>query len=123
MAGKLRRRAVVAAMEAAEAARRVASDCALCGRPLGSRTEWHHVLPKSEGGKETVPLHPICHRAIHASVTNAEIARRYPDLPALRAQPEIARFLNWIANKAPDFSAPTRSTRRDDDRRGRRGSR
>jgi len=25
--------------------------------------------------------------------------------------PEIARFLRWIANKAPDFYAPTRKSR------------
>lgn len=113
MAGKLRRRAVVAAMEAAEAARVVVRDCALCGRPLGRRIEWHHVLPRSEGGKQTVPLHPICHRTIHACLSNAEIARSYPDMAALRAQPEIARFVAWVARKDPDFNAPTRAVRRD----------
>ncbi|OQW41592.1 MAG: HNH endonuclease [Proteobacteria bacterium SG_bin5] len=101
-------------MEAAEAARVVVRDCALCERPLGKHAEWHHVRPKSEGGKETVPLHPICHRAIHASLSNAEIARRYPDMAALRAQPEIARFLAWVTGKHPDFHAPTRAAKRDE---------
>ena len=113
MAGKLRRRAVVAAMEAAEAARAVVRDCALCERPLGKRIEWHHVLPRSEGGKDTVPIHPICHRTIHACLTNAEIARAYHDMVALRAQPEIARFVQWIAKKEADFHAPTRRAKRE----------
>jgi hypothetical protein len=92
-------------------ARPSAEVCALCDRPLGKRIEWHHVVPKSQGGRDTVPLHPICHRAIHAAVSNKELARRYPDVAMLRAQPEIARFLGWIANKPPDFHAPTRRKR------------
>lgn len=110
MRGRVRRKQTLAAL-AALGEKQVPSACALCGRPLGSRTEWHHVVPKSEGGRETVPLHPICHRAIHAHVANAELARRYPTLAALRARPDIARFLAWIADKPPDFHAPTRTRR------------
>lgn len=82
--------------------------CALCGRPLGEKVEWHHVVPKSEGGRETAPVHPICHRAIHAAVPNKDLARLYPTLEQLRGQDDIARFLRWVANKPPDFHAPTR---------------
>jgi len=81
--------------------------CALCARPLGRRIEWHHVVPKSQGGRDTVPLHPICHRAIHANVSNKELARLYPTLEAVKAREDIAAFLTWIANKDPDFHAPT----------------
>jgi len=82
--------------------------CALCGRPLGARTEWHHVVPRSRGGRETVPLHPICHRTIHASASNAELARLGPSLDALREREDIRRFVAWIGDKPPDFHAPTR---------------
>jgi hypothetical protein len=85
--------------------------CALCDRPLGRRTEWHHVVPKSQGGRETVPLHPICHRAIHANFTNKELARLYPSLEAVKTREDIAAFLKWVANKDPDFHAPTRKRR------------
>ena len=85
--------------------------CALCGRPLGQRIEWHHVVPKSEGGRETLPVHPICHRAIHAHASNAELARLYPTLELLRAREDIARFVAWVADKPPDFTAPTRRKR------------
>lgn len=110
--GRVARRLALAALEAAPRAAPPAA-CALCGRPLGTRTEWHHVVPKSEGGRETVPLHPICHRAIHAHVRNADLARLYPTLEALREREDIARFLRWIADKPPDFSAPTRRRRPD----------
>jgi len=86
-------------------------DCFLCGRPLGGRIEWHHPVPKSRGGRETVPIHPICHRTIHATLTNVELARDHADAAALRAHPEIAKFVAWISDKDPDFHAPTRRKR------------
>jgi hypothetical protein len=86
-------------------------DCWLCSRPLGAKVEWHHPVPKSRGGRATEPVHPICHRTIHATLGNADLARRYADAAALRAQPDIARFLAWIAEKPPDFHAPTRRRR------------
>ena len=86
------------------------ANCWLCARPLGRRVEWHHPRPKSRGGRETVPIHPICHRAIHANFSNAELAR-IGDASALGTKPEIARFLAWIAGKPPDFHARTRRSR------------
>jgi hypothetical protein len=85
-----------------------APGCFLCGRPLGLRIEHHHIVPKSRGGRETAPVHPICHRAIHRYLTNAQIARDFASAEALRAHPEIARFIAWVAGKDPDFHAPTR---------------
>lgn len=85
--------------------------CWLCERPLGRRVEWHHPLPRSRGGRAVVPLHPICHRTIHATLSNAELARAYADAAALRAQAAIARFLAWVADKPADFHAPTRQRR------------
>lgn len=108
MSGRIARRAAAAAMAAADAERRAreAAHCALCARPLGTRVEWHHPVPRSEGGRETVPLHPICHRTIHASCTNRELARM-GSVAALRDHAGIAAFLRWIADKPPDFNAPT----------------
>jgi hypothetical protein len=70
--------------------------------------EWHHPVPKSRGGKETVPVHPICHRAIHAALTNKELERGFASADALRSHPELAKFVEWVSGKAPDFHAPTR---------------
>ncbi|WP_132385203.1 HNH endonuclease [Novosphingobium sp. PhB165] len=81
--------------------------CWLCGRPLGWRIEWHHPVPRSRGGRVTVPLHPICHRAIHATFGNAELARLPSEPAVLLANAGIARFVRWVAAKPPDFHAPT----------------
>ena len=59
----------------------------------------------------TVPVHPICHRAIHANFTNAQLARIGTDRDALLTDETLARFVKWVADKPPDFHAPTRRPR------------
>ena len=83
--------------------------CWLCLRALGSRVEYHHPVPKSRGGRETVPVHPICHRTLHQTLSNKDL--ELLSLADLRANADIARFLKWIAGKDPDFHAPTRRKR------------
>ena len=89
--------------------------CALCERPIpeGARASRHHLTPRLKGGARlgTVLLHQICHNAIHARFNEAELARRLSDVESLRAEPEIARFLDWVRTKPPDFHAPTRRSR------------
>ena len=81
--------------------------CWLCRRDLGQRIEWHHPVPRSKGGRERVAVHPICHRAIHANYTNAQLQRMEPRPELLFGNPAIARFVDWVADKPPDFYART----------------
>ena len=60
-----------------------------------------------KGGRRVVALHPICHRTLHAHFPNAELARIGEDRAALLAGEPVARFVAWIADKRPDFHAPT----------------
>jgi len=98
--------------------------CPLCGRPIppGSKSSLHHLVPKLKGGAKcgTVRLHQICHSAIHARFSEAEIARRLADIDRLEADPALAEFLAWVRTKPADFHAPTRLTRHRRDRRNAR---
>ena len=85
--------------------------CWLCSRPLGRTIEYHHPVPKSRGGRVTEPVHPICHRTLHRTLTNKQLEAIGVDVAKLRAEPEIARFLAWVANKPADFHAPTHKRR------------
>ena len=108
MAGRVKRRRGLAEAEARLARSVPVETCALCDRTLGARVEWHHRVPKSEGGTEVVPVHPICHRTIHACVSNRDLATVYSDMAALRARDDMVRFVRWVAGKPADFHAPTR---------------
>ena len=81
--------------------------CWLCGRPTGETIVWHHPVPKSRGGRDIVPMHPICQQTLVANFTNAELQRHGTDVDGLLADPVVRKFVDWVANKAPDFTATT----------------
>ena len=85
-----------------------ALNCWLCSRPIGDVTIWHHPIPKSRGGREQVPVHPICNKTIHANFSNSDLEKRYSTAEALLGQEAIKRFVDWIANKPLDFDAPVK---------------
>ena len=90
--------------------------CPLCERPIpkGVPKSQHHLVPKLKGGKggPTVLLHHVCHKEIHASLTETELARDFATIEALRAHPRIAKFINWIAKRPPEFISKTKGGRR-----------
>lgn len=60
----------------------------------------------------TVPLHPICHQAIHTAIDNRALERLGGDMATLRSHPDLARFIAWVKGKPADFHAPTHGGRR-----------
>lgn len=90
--------------------------CPLCARPIprGARASVHHLIPKLKGGRNgpVVRLHQICHTAIHATFSEAELARDYASIQALQAHPLMARFIQWVQRRPPTFHARTAGGRR-----------
>jgi hypothetical protein len=90
--------------------------CPLCGRPIPADVpaSRHHLVPRLKGGKggETVLLHHICHKEIHATLTEAELARGYATIDALRGHPRIAAFIAWVARRPPGFTSRATGPRR-----------
>ena len=71
-------------------------------------------MPKLKGGKggPVVRLHQICHNEIHATLTEAELARDYSTVEALRAHPHLAKFIDWVGRRPPEFHSRTPGPRR-----------
>ncbi len=62
--------------------------CPLCERPIPpAQRDAHHLVPKCKGGRHTEFLHRVCHRQIHALLTETELARQYATVDALLAHP------------------------------------
>ncbi|WP_299349532.1 HNH endonuclease [uncultured Shimia sp.] len=90
--------------------------CPLCERPIpqDAHQSLHHLIPKLKGGKggPVVLLHQICHKEIHATLTEAELARDYSSVEALRAHPRMAKFIRWVQKRPPAFHSKTTGPRR-----------
>lgn len=57
-------------------------------------------------------LHQICHNEIHATLSEAELARLYNTPEALRAHPRLERFVAWVRKRPDDFHSKTPGARR-----------
>jgi hypothetical protein len=85
--------------------------CALCDRVVPpAQRDQHHLVPKSKGGRQTASLHRVCHRQIHALLTDSELAREYATVEALLRHPELQAFVAWVKTKPEDFFVSTRKS-------------
>jgi hypothetical protein len=87
--------------------------CPLCERAIPpAQRDAHHLVPKSKGGRHTEYLHRVCHRQIHALLSETELARQYNTVDALLAHPEMQAFVAWVKTKPDDFFVRTRKSTR-----------
>ena len=90
--------------------------CPLCERPIPPDVpqSLHHLIPKLKGGKggPTILIHHICHKEIHATLSESELARSYASVDALRAHPRLAKFFKWVVKRPPQFLSKTTGGRR-----------
>ena len=57
-------------------------------------------------------MHRICHRQIHAVLTETELARQYATVEALLEHPELKIFVSWVRTKPDDFFVGTTKSSR-----------
>ena len=85
--------------------------CPLCRREIPpAEQDAHHFVPKSKGGRETQLLHRICHRQIHALLSENELARQFNTPEALLTHPDVRTFVDWVRRKPPDFFEKSRKS-------------
>ena len=78
--------------------------CEICDRPLGDvRIEDHHLTPKTFKGKETIPIHKICHQKIHATFSERELLNYYNTVERIKDHSEMAKFIKWVSKKPIDY--------------------
>jgi hypothetical protein len=89
--------------------------CSLCGRPFERRRlTKHHCRPKQKGGgpEDVALLCPQCHGMVHATFTNATLARLYATIEGLRKAPELQPFLRWVRKQPPSRRKRNRARKR-----------
>ena len=89
--------------------------CELCGRLMPrKRITLHHLVPKSRGGgpEVRVPTCKPCHKTVHNTFTNKELARDYTTIESLRSAEELQPFLAFIRKQKPEKTITVKSDRR-----------
>lgn len=87
--------------------------CPLCNREIPpAQADRHHLVPKSKGGRRTEFMHRVCHRQVHALLTEGELAGQYATVEALLQHPELQAFVAWVKTKPEDFVVRTRKSTR-----------
>lgn len=75
--------------------------CPICGRECGaSEASRHHVLPKSQGGRQVQIVCVECHRQIHALFGVKELVC-FDTLAKLTAEPQMQTWIAWIRKRRP----------------------
>ena len=97
--------------------------CPICGSDMieGQSVDEHHLVPRSKKGKDKEPVHVVCHRKLHSSIPETEMASYWNTWERLREHPEVARFIPWVRKqfkRDPEFIDVHRDTK---DRKRKRG--
>jgi hypothetical protein len=104
--------------------------CALCGRQV-SRLTRHHLVPRSRSRRvearstesrptdQTVELCSPCHKMVHATISETDLAKHYHTIDALLEHQQIARFVDWVRHQ-PDGHVAVHRPRTRRRARGRR---
>ena len=78
--------------------------CDLCGRAVPDRLiTRHHLTPNQKGGTHLakVSMCKPCHKQVHATFSNAQLARELPNVSLLRTASQLQPFLKWIRKQKP----------------------
>jgi len=94
-------------------------NCPLCSRDVQKVSD-HHLVPKSRGGKKTLPICLDCHRSIHAFFSNKELESTYHTVEALLGHEEFGKYMKWLSKQDPNRRYRTKR-RRGNEKRGRSG--
>lgn len=77
-----------------------------------AQADRHHLDPQSKGGRRTEFMHRVCHRQVHALLTESELAGQYATVEALLQHPELRAFLAWVKTGPEDFFVRTHKSTR-----------
>lgn len=96
--------------------------CPICGRQMieGPSVNRHHWVPRSKGGLDASHIHVICHRMLHRTFSENELATDYTDPVIIRDHPTIDGFVRWVRRKPAEFIDRAKAPRGRDKRRSHR---
>jgi len=71
--------------------------CSFCKRDIPEELiQYHHLVPKSKDGKDTIPACGSCHNFIHKTWENNRLRDFYNSVESIRSTEEYQRFVKWL---------------------------
>lgn len=61
--------------------------------------EKHHLIPKSKGGKETIPVCIDCGNQLHKLFTLKQMKDKYHTVDILLSDERVQTWIKWIIKK------------------------
>ena len=88
------------------------NNCPICQREMipGKSIDEHHLIQKAFKGKDTITMHKICHRKLHATITEREMKSYYFTVERLLENEEIQKFVKWVSKKDPEYYSGSKET-------------
>lgn len=83
--------------------------CRFCNRDIPENLiQYHHLIPKSKDGKDTVPACPSCHNFIHKTWENNRLRDFYNSVERIVGSEEYQKFFKWLLKQPVEKSFKTR---------------
>jgi hypothetical protein len=57
-------------------------------------------------------VHHICHKEIHAALSEGELAKNFNSIETLKEHPKLCKFFVWVAKRPPNFLSKVPKKRR-----------
>jgi len=79
----------------------IEENCPICGMPMidGPSVNFHHLIPKLKGGKETKMMHTICHGKLHSLWSENELRDQYNNIETILADERIQKFIKFVTKE------------------------
>jgi hypothetical protein len=83
--------------------------CVFCLREVA--TNQHHIVPKSKGGRVTVPTCRDCEDFIHRTLTHNQLRDQFFTVESIQRYEPYQRFLRWLKKQQPHSRFPSARNR------------
>ena len=94
----------------------IVGQCPLCGCDMveGSSVDRHHLIPKCKDGTVAEPVHVVCHRKIHSTLSEHELDEYWNTWARLKSHPQLRKYIKWVRKqfaRDPEYIDTHRDTK------------
>lgn len=87
--------------------------CPICSRFVPENLwEKHHLIPRTEGGKDSAKVCVNCGDMIHKCISINDLRDKYFTIELIKTHEDIKKWVSWISKKPNDFTVCMKKKKR-----------